>query len=209
MKGLLLHDLFIMKKQGKTYLLFLLFFACMGFVSGNVAFFSSFLAIYAVSFGSSVFTYHEQCNWDAYANTLPLNRKQIIGSLYLLNGLALLLGGSFSLLGNLFLVLNREISMEEYIALTVTIFTVGAFMISFDLPLFLKFGCERGRTIMMGSYIVLFLAFMIAGKFLPGLGVSLTEEAVYRALCAACILALLCLCISYRISVGIYRKKEF
>lgn len=212
MRGLLLHDLAVMKRQGRTYLVFLLFFFFLGFVSGNIEFFGSFLMIYSVSFGTAVFSYHEQCNWDTYANTLPVSRKQIVGSFYLLNGLFLLTGGCIGLAANLFLVLKGEMLLAEGLVMTGAVFTVGILMSALDIPLLLKFGSERGRMIMMSGYAVVFIVFIAAGKWLAGREFSLsgvTDGDVYRFAGAALAAAAVLLFFSYRCSFGIYRKKEF
>lgn len=212
MRGLLLHDLAVMKKQGRTYLLFLVFFACLGFVSGNIEFFGSFLMIYSVSFGVAIFTYHEQCNWDAYVNTLPVTRKQIVRSFYLLSGLFLLAGAGVGLAANLILILKGEMTLGEGLAMTGGVLAVGILMVALDIPLILKFGCERGRMIMMGGYAVVFVVFVVGGKWLVSRGFSLswvTEEAVYRFVGAAIAVMVMILVCSYFCSLGIYRKKEF
>lgn len=212
MRGLLLHDLAVMKKQGRTYLLFLLFFGLLGFASGNVTFFGSFLMVYSVSFGTAVFSYHEQCNWDVYANTLPVSRKQIIGSIYMLNGLFLLAGGGIGLTINLIQVLRGEMLLEEGLAMTGGVFAVGLLMVAADIPLILKFGCERARMIMIGSYLIVVIAVVAIGKWLNGRGFSLagvTEEAVYGFVGAGFAATLIFLLFSYGLSLAIYRKKEF
>lgn len=212
MRGLLLHDLVIMKKQGRSYLLFLLFFGFLGFASGNVTFFGSFLMVYSISFGTAVFTYHEQCNWDVYANTLPVSRKQIIGSVYLLNGLFLLAGGGMGLAINLLQFLRKEMLLGESLAMTGAVFAVGLLMVAVDIPLLLKFGCERARMILMGGYAVVFIAFIVMGKWLAGRGISfsgVTEGAVYGFTIAVIAALFVLLFVSYGLSLSIYRKKEF
>lgn len=95
MKGLLLKDIYNMRKVGKQYLLILLFFTCYCFFLKNPSFFPMMTVM---SFSMLVLTtmgYDEAAGFDKYALTLPLNREDLVRAKYLL--LVLLLVFSFVL----------------------------------------------------------------------------------------------------------------
>jgi len=211
MRGLLLHDLYSMKRGVKTYAMFLAFFAVLGMVSGNGSFFASFVAIYSMMFGISIFSYHEVCNWDVYANTLPVTRRQIVGSFYQLAMFFIALGSLLSFCLNLVMVWMGEISFEECMITLGVIVAVGILMLAVDIPLLLKFGSERGRLIMMGSYVVLFLGFAGVCKALSDqlAVVFVSIQSVAMLAIGSLVVAFVCLAISYRITLAIYQNKEF
>ena len=95
MKGLLLKDIYNMRKVGKQYLLILLFFTCYCFFLKNPSFFPMMTVM---SFSMLVLTtmgYDEAAGFDKYALTLPLNREDLVRAKYLL--LVMLLVFSFVL----------------------------------------------------------------------------------------------------------------
>lgn len=211
MTGLLLNDLYSMKRLGKTYALFLLFFIILGVVSGNSSFFGSFIAVYSMMIGISVFSFHEQSHWDSYANTLPVSREGMAGSYYLIAGIAILTGAVLGFLVQLGTVVSGEMTVPEALIVTAILAAVGLWMMAFDIPLFLKFGSERGRMVMIGTYIVMFGALFAVSR-LTDVGTSLaflTEQNIGILAAAALGSGLIVLFVSYRISQGIYRKKEF
>ncbi|MBR5474447.1 MAG: ABC-2 transporter permease [Lachnospiraceae bacterium] len=211
MKGLVLNDLYSMKRTLKMYPLFMAFFLVLGITTDNLEFFSSFVAIYSMMFGISIFSYHEICGWDSYVNTLPVTRAQVVGALYVTAFVFVVCGSLVSFCMNLIMCLTGKMAFVESMIVLGALAAVGILMIAVVIPLLVKFGSERGRLILMGSYVVVFLGFASIGSVLEErlYQISVSTQSVVMAVGAAWIIVLLLLILSYRITLSVYRKKEF
>ena len=84
MTGLILKDLLNLKKQGKVYLILIIFYFAIGLVNENSSMFASMMTMVAVLIPITAMAYDERCKWDRYALTMPVSRKDMVMSKYLL-----------------------------------------------------------------------------------------------------------------------------
>jgi ABC-2 type transport system permease protein len=151
MKGLLFKELYNLEKQARSLLLvfaFYLFFSLIG-ETGNM--FGGVVFIMMVMLVITSLAYDERSRWDRYALTMPVSRKEIVLSKYLL-GLILL---TFALLINIiFLILFGSSPLGEVFILTLSLFGIGLVSLSIILPLMYKYGVENGRLLLI---LVLFV----------------------------------------------------
>ena len=84
MKGLLLKDLYVLKDSLKVYLIIFLLYGYMGIVEGEIGLMYAMVFITSVVLPITSVSYDERCGWDRLANTMPVSRKQIVYSKYLL-----------------------------------------------------------------------------------------------------------------------------
>ncbi len=208
MKGLLLKDLYVLKDSLKVYLIIFLLYGYMGIVEGEIGLMYAMMFITSVVLPITSVSYDERCGWDRLANTMPVSRKQIVYSKYLL-AFILLAGSSLVIL--LAMVLVRDVTVTEKLAATLAMVALSMLYQAIILPFILKLGSEKGRIIMMATcfapivlvYIVsrfkLFAAFDFAG-FMAAYGSILPY--VLAVLVAAAYF------ISLKISVKIYTEKE-
>ena len=85
MKGLLLKDFYTIWKGGRIFLILYVFMAA---VSGvNIQSGWSYMGFWLVmmdSQTSSTFSYDHSCNWNRFALTMPVTRKDVVRSKFLL-----------------------------------------------------------------------------------------------------------------------------
>ena len=199
MKGLLLKDLYVLKDSLKVYLIIFLLYGYMGIVEGEIGLMYAMVFITSVVLPITSVSYDERCGWDRLANTMPVSRKQIVYSKYLL---------AFILLA---MVLVRDATVTEKLAATLAMVALSMLYQAIMLPVILKLGSEKGRIIMMATcfapivlvYIVsrfkLFAAFDFAG-FMAAYGSILPY--------VLAVLVAVAYFISLKISVKIYTEKE-
>lgn len=211
MKALLIKDLTALKSSLKLFLAatavyFLLFFK----ESPETVVMVLTLMTFFLNLNS--LSYDEKANWNAFALTLPLSRKKLAASKYLL---ALVLFGAaiaLSLLLGLGLLLAfPQLDFTEYCVTGLAM--MGALMLlqAAALPVSLKWGTEKGRLMLLIFFGLGALAMMFGGsraeqqleQFLSRPALLSTLAWLAPAAVAAAFAA------SYFLSIRIMERKEF
>ena len=95
MKGLLMKDLLNLKQTIRVWALLLALFIVIGFAQQSPVYISSMLTVMVLLLPVNALAYDENCKWDAYALTMPVSRRDLALSKYLL---ALVGAGAMALL---------------------------------------------------------------------------------------------------------------
>lgn len=205
MRGLILKDLYNLKKHSTIYIILLIFYLIIGISNENFSMFSSMMAIIAAILPITAMAYDEKSKWDRYALTMPVSRPDIVASKYILGLIFLLLAFLISMLFNI--IIFKIDFIESLLANSVSL-SVGIVIISFIFPIMFKYGVEKGRLLMM---LVLFAPTGII-VLLSKIGLNpevINKEIIEKLLYLFPILAIVLLILSYLVSLSIYRKKEF
>ncbi len=233
MKGLIIKDLYNLRKQLVLYIIIGVIYSVIGVVAkdsggssftGLILIFSAMLPITAVS-------YDERAKWDKYGLTMPVSRRETVAAKYLLGVILTAAGALLSFaVGLLF-----GADMTEYAAVVTMLAGICFLYLSVLLPIVYKMGTEKARFIMLAVILLPFLLIMagalyaknsvIGGTKIPEnmlgnmsrataeiSGVQ-AEAGMISELMAGILIftavSLVIMYISYRISVSIYRRKEF
>jgi ABC-2 type transport system permease protein len=206
MKGLILKDLFNLKTQFRFYLFFILIFALMSFTGMDMNTLGGVIALVCAMLPITALGLDEKNNWDKYALTLPVVRKDLVLSKYTLGLICTVAGSivSFMLMG----IRNGFSQTTLYIALV--FFAISLFYLSLLLPLMFKLGVEKGRIIMiliafLPAIVISFLASRFSGVFSNE---QFTSMLPFLPIIAVGLI-LICLFVSIAISMRIYKRKEF
>ena len=202
MKGLLLKDIINLKQQGKIYLLMLGIWMAIGFVNKNGDYFGGIMMMLTVVVPISAIAYDEKAKWDRYALTMPVSRKDIVLSKYILAAVCAVVG---AFLSEIVSVIITKKPMESLMT-SLLYFSLGLIFASIVLPVIFKFGVEQGRLLMLAVILVptaLTMTLSKAGVPLP------SEETVQRAVTFSPAAAVLLIILSAIVSTRIYRRKEF
>ncbi|MFR0951181.1 MAG: ABC-2 transporter permease [Ruminococcus callidus] len=85
MKGLLLKDFYTIWKGGRIFLILYIFMAAVSGVNiQNGWSYMGFWLVMMDSQTSSTFSYDHSCNWNRFALTMPVTRKDVVRSKFLL-----------------------------------------------------------------------------------------------------------------------------
>ncbi|KNZ40482.1 ABC-2 transporter permease [Acetobacterium bakii] len=206
MKGLILKDLLNLKGTFKTLGVMLLLFAVVFIPAGNNFVFGIIIFMFAMMVITTI-SYDDLARWDSYALTMPVTRKEIVLSKYLVLGILNITGAILSLCVGFIgtMVMGRSFSME-ILAIIGVVFLIAIVFGSVMLPLIYKFGAEKAR-------LMLILCALIPTGFLlllEQLQIPIPTDAnpwLYLLILVAFTLAGLIL--SYGLSLKIYEKKEF
>jgi ABC-2 type transport system permease protein len=203
MTGLIIKDLLNLKKQGKIFLLLVVFYFAMGLVNENTSMFTSMMTMVAVLIPLTAMAYDERSKWDRYALTMPISRKNMVMSRYLLGLIFLIVAFVLSMLVNI-VISNMKTAENTLVVLGG--FSTGLMLMSVIFPLLFKFGVEKGRIFMMIVIFIPVAALMMISK----LGISMPDEEIIKSVIyLSPIIGAVIFLISIYVSLWIYKKKEF
>lgn len=210
MIGLVYKDLCNLKRYIKQLLLIVAAFTVIFALQdgANIGFLCSYTLVLCVMVVISSISYDDFAKWDKYALTMPISRNVLIGSKYLLGILAIVAGNILSLI--LFFCVKAFFGGNEALneaLLTMLIMTgLGFMMLGIMLPLLVKFGAEKARMMVMLVALVPTALVLILSR----MGFSAPSEAFLENLIWLIpSLGVLAFVISFFISVGIAKKKEY
>lgn len=212
MKGLIVKDFTYIKNYWKTYLLaIILGIIPTAFINydPNFMLIISMLIIFIISINT--FSFDKENNWNKYALTMPVSRRDIVRAKYMLNIIGLLLGSILgfllSLIGNFF----YKIDLDFNNFINILIISMAFFLIlsAIDLPTLFKWGTNKGKIVLM---IVLFTLIAIIFQIIEKaynyiLNISSIDTIKLNLLII--LISILIYFISYKISLYIMSKKEY
>jgi ABC-type transport system involved in multi-copper enzyme maturation permease subunit len=205
--GLILKDLIVLKKQGRVALFLVLFYTAFSLTTQNISMLGSMVAMICTMLPITSMSYDERSKWDKYALSLPIQRKTVVISKYVL-GVTLNLAAALlvALLNLILLRFIQDADPGEMMLITLATCMAMILLLSVLLPIMFKFGVEKGRLIM---FAVIFAPFM-AAMLLSRLNIPMPDERMLKMFAYASPVIVICiLLISVNISIGIYSKKEF
>ncbi len=220
MKALFIKDWKLLKNQGKMFGAVFVFYGLLAVMDNSMG--QSILGFFPFLFGFftiSTISYDEYQHGMTYLMTLPIKRKTYVTEKYLF---AMTLTGAGSLLIFILELLYSvimyrrmtEVDMWEILSSTCFMIPVVILFFALALPLNLKFGSEKGRTLFSGMMFGFFLGGIVGVKklkraFLPEQILTLLQVKGLLLVTAGILIYVSALVISYRISVRIIEKREF
>ena len=202
MKGLILKDIYNLKKQYRILLLMIAFYAVYSLFTEDAGFVTGILSMMMVMLTISSFDYDERSKWEKYALTMPVSRTDLVLSKYLLGFLLAVAAFIFNLI---FLLVAPTEQKPEALPVAAAICGISLFFLFVMLPVLFKFGVEKGRMLMLLIFFVPTGAIVLLSKTeLPSI-----SEQFMRLLPWLCIVFLIIIAfVSVQISLSVYRKKE-
>jgi ABC-2 type transport system permease protein len=165
--------------------------------------FTSMMTMVAVLIPLTAMAYDERSKWDRYALTMPISRKNMVMSRYLLGLIFLIVAFVLSMLVNI-VISNMKTAENTLVVLGG--FSTGLMLMSVIFPLLFKFGVEKGRIFMMIVIFIPVAALMMISK----LGISMPDEEIIKSVIyLSPIIGAVIFLISIYVSLWIYKKKEF
>ena len=210
MKGLLIKEFIMLKKNWLVMFLFAGVFGVIGIISGfpsMLILISLFITIYQ----SNHITVDEQCKWQQYAIALPYGRRNIISSKYVYTAIISLCSTVYiSICYTISAIIGRiDFSFAEFLMLMLFSVVAGLIYPTIILPISYKFNSEKGRIFLMfinGCSGGLFACFMTDGRIFDSL-VELNNVANFLPFITFALVIVLYM-ISWKISIRIYEKRD-
>lgn len=197
MKGLLIKDLLNLRQTGRVWALLLVVFLVVGFVQQSPAYVGSMLMVMLLLLPVNAMAYDENARWDAYALTMPITRRDLALSKYLLT----LLGAAGAALVSVACGLLMGAELGEVLATVGLLLAVGLCMVSVLLPLLFRFGVQKGRMLMI---VIVLLPLALAAAFPDAVAGAVPVSTGWLPLAALPLFGL-----SAALSVRICGQKEY
>lgn len=216
MKGLIIKDLCVIKNQMKSLLLVLALFIFLSIANKDATFVLFLIPFYMIMILITTFSYDEFNKWECYCNSLPLSRKEIVKSKYILFNATSLIVLILGVLAS-FIIPNfiENTTFESIYASIIGVAFGICLVISLLIPFYYKFGSQKGRIMLF--LIVAILALLIGtitsldvfnNIELMNIINSLNNLSLGMFTLLLIIVTIIIMTISYYISVKIYSNKE-
>lgn len=212
-KGLVIKDLLQLKSYKKTVIIYILIFciSSLSLENGIENMLVVMLTLGLGMFSIASFNYDEFNKVDRYILTLPVTKKEVVLSKYILVIVSTIVGSLIGIILSfaMIMLMNNSILNIEEILLTGLggIFGVGIIE-AIQIPCIYKFGAEKGRIQM----VILTALLGVIIYFISKINIQVTNNIVlilnnFLPLILI-VLIFIIYYISYRISYKIYSKKE-
>lgn len=215
MTGLILKDLYSMrryfvKQVGLMALVYLLISVA---VIKSVAFFAPMMVMSVMMMLISSFSFDETAKWDAYALTLPLSPRSIVGARYLLmSGMLLVFSVAIAALCCAVDAFTFRDGAVDVIGGTAGVAACYLLVLLIVMPLFYKLGVEKARVAMTLCFIAPFMLIVWLAEYLKNSGFDVTVffsgVSVPMLVAGGVLLAAALVAGSYLLSVKFYAEKE-
>ncbi len=200
MSGLILKDLYNIRKQAIWYVVMIILFSVLSIVLKNAAFAYAIGILVTISIPLAAIAYEEKDGWQKFAIASGMDIKTIVGEKFFL-GVVFAIIGSVAYTIVVVIIGTEENRVTELIASI----CMQLLMLAAVLPIVFRFGAEKGRTYMIAAVVVLLAVFIAV---MPFYGRIVGDEEIIFAVCMI-VFAVLSVCISLFISIRIYKAKEF
>ena len=214
MKSLILKDLYIIGHNVKSMLFILVVFAVALIPTSGVAGYIFVCAILCSMMIVTTFSFDDNSKWTRYAMIMPVSKKDLVAGKFIVLAIFCLAGSLFGLVvGSIGGLTIKSISFDligigELLLFALTAWVVSIIYGSMSIPLVFKFGAEKGRVLLLISFLFpAALCFGIYQLFVI-LDIELTEHFMFALLCCSPIIALIWCYVMYQISYRIFSKQE-
>jgi len=210
MKGLLLKDLYMMKKYCRAYLIIAVVFIAVSFASSENLFFIFYPCLLCGMIPVNLLGYDERSRWCLYSETMPYTRKQIVSGKYLIGlmtqGATILVSGIVQAIR---LQMRGSFRFGDYLAMMLLLLILSMISSSITLPFMFKKGVEKGRiaySVMIG--VVCAMSILFANLFAKRFGEQVLAASLLPVLPTICLIGIALYALSWYLSVVFYQKRE-
>lgn len=206
MKGLLLKDWYVMKKTCRAYLLLIVVFLAVSVGADDNIFMIFYPCVLAGMIPVTLLSYDERSGWDRYRGALPCTRAEFVTGKYLIGLLTQLAVLALTAAAQAArLCRSGAFRLSDWAALLAMVLSLALLAASLTPPLMFRLGVEKGR---LAYYVV--VGVICGGSVAIGMsGVALSSEISAAALAGMVLAALGLYVLSWRLSVALYKKREW
>ncbi|MCM1063114.1 MAG: ABC-2 transporter permease [Eubacterium sp.] len=207
MKGLLLKEMYLLRKHCGGYALVVAVFLVMSLMDNDSTMIVIYPSILVTLIPITLLQNDEQSGWNRYCGTLPYSGAQIVSAKYLI-GLSvqtatLLLSGIIQA----FIMIQKDSIRLDVYMLKISVTLIASFVLSsVSFPLVFRFGAAKGQliyTVALGSVCTLLITLAMLA---PSLLAQEFPSAGFLSVC--CLIAAALYALSWRLSISLYKKRE-
>ncbi len=214
MKSLVLKDLFNIGHNAKSMLFILVVFAVALIPFSGVESYIFVCAILCSMMIVTTFSFDDNSKWTRYAMIMPISKKELVIGKFAVLAIFCAVGSLFGLvIGSIGGLITNKIALglagiAELLFLTLVAWVISLIFGSMSIPLVFKFGAEKGRVLLLVSFLIPAAICFGIYQLLALLGIVLTDHIAFILLCCSPLLALVWCYVMYQISYRIFERQE-
>lgn len=170
------------------------------------------ILFYAVMFSSNLFLLGENSGIDSLYKIFSIGSKKVVIARYILAGLIFIVASllGFSIYAIVSLIKNMPIGLDMSMVIVIN-FVLYAIIISVQYPIFFKSGYIKAKTFKFLPIFIIAIIGMALGYFIKDFGpiLNFVLENQRMLIIGFCILIVLFLIISIKLSIKFYKKRDF
>lgn len=215
MKGLILKDLYSLRGSVKQMMIVYAFYIVFAFLGiWDISFFVGLATMMGAMMVVSTFSYDDLAKWDSYALTMPISRKDLVTSKYIVMLMTMFISAAVSIaIGIAVQMILGKLDLLMLLATCGGVMAVAVLGFCIHLMITFKLGVEKARLSLMAIFLIPTIVLFGGVKFANSLGIELDLSGLNRnaPLWAGIALAVIAgaAVISYQISIRIVEKKEY
>lgn len=218
MKGFFIKDLHLMLNQKKMLVMFFVIGLLLTISNSDMSFAVSYTMFVMAIMASGTISYDTFENGMAYLMVLPAKRRDYVIEKYILVFATALITGVL-ISGVAFAVASGQgnsIDVKGLLLQCGGLFLTLMIMMSFMLPVNIKYGAEKGRLVLFAVFAIVFIAAYIirntnvfSQEQIENVMMKLMTLSKTGLITSLCVGSLLIMLISMFVSIKIMEKKEF
>lgn len=216
MKSLILKDLYNIGHNSRAMLFMLLVFGFIFLPTNGLISYIIMCCVMCSMMIVTTFSFDENAKWTAYAVIMPISKKQIVISKFIVLLIFTLIGAGIGFVigtisGIVFQLFDYK-SLEGWLNLissTGVGFVVAFFFGSIVIPLLYKFGAEKARVLSLVAFVLPVVACVGLYKALVILGIVFSNTLIVIGLVLSPVFVLIWSILMYKISYRIFKEQEF
>lgn len=160
MKSLVLKDLFNIGHNAKSMLFILVVFAVALIPFSGVEGYIFVCAILCSMMIVTTFSFDDSSKWTRYAMIMPVSKKELVAGKFMVLAIFCAIGSLFGLIigfiGGLITdkIVLDIVGIGELLFLTLVAWVISLIFGSMSIPLVFKFGAEKGRVLLLVSFLI-------------------------------------------------------
>ncbi|MFQ9567419.1 MAG: ABC-2 transporter permease [Roseburia inulinivorans] len=138
----------------------------------------------------TTFSFDDSSKWTRYAMIMPVSKKELVAGKFMVLAIFCAIGSLFGLIigfiGGLITdkIVLDIVGIGELLFLTLVAWVISLIFRSMSIPLVFKFGAEKGRVLLLVSFLIPAGICFGIYQLLTMLGVALTDQIVFILLCS-------------------------
>lgn len=214
MKSLVLKDLYNISHNFKSMLFILAVLAVAIIPTSGAGGYIFACAIMCSMMIVTTFSFDDSAKWSRYAMIMPISKRELVAGKFVVLSVFCVAGSLFGLLvGTTGGIITRELSVGlsdvgELLLLTLAAWVISMVFGSMSIPLVFKFGAEKGRILLVVSFLVPAAICFGIYKLLTACGIALTSQMLLILICCSPVIALLWSYGMYLVSYKVFSNQE-
>lgn len=219
MMGLILKDIYSLRKYFLKQIFYIsaMYLILAVTVLHTISFIGCMMIMSIMMMLISSFSIDESAKWDAYALTLPITHRSLVGAKYLLfYGTLVIVGVSTSLICGVVDAFTFKEGIEIILGSSGAIMALYALVSAIFLPVVYKMGAEKARIVLTLCFIIPFIGIFWAANYLGQESegaqniMNFLENLPWPLVVAAAVLILILLVLaSFFLAVKFHEQKDF